>query len=103
MHARCQLRPSLDQCGGGNASQFTWLDLVQAAPVDTALAAQLVASDLTEKLEYVAAAFRVLAQHGGQALLRVEHEVQVGPDRARTVPNEAEGSPVVGAAAHVRA
>jgi len=67
LHALSQFRPALDQCGGGDAPEFLWLDLVQAAAADAALAAQLVAGHLGEKAKHVAAAFRVLAEHGGQA------------------------------------
>jgi hypothetical protein len=59
LYALCEFRPSLDQGGGSDAPQFAWLDLMQAAAVDTAFAAQLVAGHLGEKAKHIAAALPV--------------------------------------------
>jgi len=40
----------LDPCGGADAPQFAWLDLVQTAAVDPACAAQLVGGRLAEQI-----------------------------------------------------
>ena len=107
IRSRCTLAASSGQRSTSAAAETRPSSLgsifVQAAAVDAAFAAQLVAGHLGEKAEHVAAARGVAAQHRGQAFFRVEHQVEVGGNRVGAIPDEAEGTPVGGAAAHVGA
>ena len=95
------LRPKLDKRCCGNACQFARLNLVQTATVNPAFAPKFVASDLTEQRMDGFGTVGMSAKHRREAVSRVEHQVEIGSNRLRAVPDEAERLLVVRAAAHV--
>ena len=101
LHIGPDLRPTLNKRCCGNACQFARLNLVQTATINTAFATEFVASDLTEQSMDGFGTARMSAKHRREAVLWVEHQVKIGSNRLRAVPDEAERLFVSRAAAHV--
>ncbi len=101
-YARLKLRPSLNHGSCRNARQFPRLNLVKAATVDPPLPTEFVARDAPQEFMHADGPVRVLAEHGREAPLWVQHEVKIRSDGLGAVVDETEGLLFVRTTAHIR-
>ncbi len=87
----------------GNVGQFSGLDLVQPAAVDTAAGHHRVRADRLQGQPHPPGTLRVAADEPIERITRVEHQVAIGRDGLRVIEDESLHATDLAAACNVRA